>query len=415
MDIAPARLASRTRPSPEAENIRRSVLGNGSLLRGVYRALLYQGRSYAAFSRPRVLPLVEKLATRGEILDPMAGYGSLLSLCAECGASSYCLEKSIPLFLWQVLVHPANSAVLARAVHTLLSLEYAWPQADVRAAVSDDWFPGESWRLLASLFGLCHRAIEEAGAAAADIEALTLALLIPFSGRLAAWVPASAVTSVKQGGMCVYFGWAEDLKDYLLCLQSRLEHVESTARSKAHTIQAGDCGSFVFDRGRYGAMITAPPSVQGKDLAAVFLPEDACLSWLASRGLTGRFRPRDARVAPSAGAYVVRSDAVRRFLAALREGPGCDAHAGVQAFYASYFAGLERAYENLAPSLSESFEGYIIVADEAQGERAVPVSTFTVETWRRLGFAAEVYDTRESLGTDRQTGRTECTIKVWRR
>lgn len=424
MDIASARLASPAGPSPAAETAHRRVFGSGSLLRGVYRALLYQGRSYAAFSRPHVLPLVARLGARGEILDPMAGYGSLLSFCAEQGASSFCLEMSVPLYLWQTIIHPANTGVLTRSVHNLLSLEQSWPRAGARAVVSDEWFPDESQRLLLGLFGLCRQATQMAGAAPTDVTTLALALLIPFSGRLAAWVPDGAVTRVKQGGMCVYRGWEEDLKDYLLALRARLEHVESTAKSRAHTIRPGDCRSFAFDRGRYSAMITAPPGPLSTSLAAVFEPEDACLSWLADCGMSGCFAQPAAAAPPASGrgAHAVQSETARRFLSELHEAPECDARADAQR-YASYFAGLEQAYENLAPSLSRPFEGYVIVTDDEKGGYTVPASGFTVETWQRLGFAAEVYDSRERLrarqGKPRVAGhqvrRTEHTIKVWRR
>src|SRR5437588_10928005 len=87
-----------------------------TLLRKIYRVLLNSGRTYAAFTA-KERTLVESLAIHSEILDPMAGYGSVTKYCAELGIRSYCVEYNLPQYLWQVLCHPANTRIIVAAAN----------------------------------------------------------------------------------------------------------------------------------------------------------------------------------------------------------------------------------------------------------------------------------------------------------
>jgi hypothetical protein len=79
------------------------LLERGSLIRGIYRALLQNDRTYAAFDPKQVMPLVNKLASRKVILDPMAGYGSLITFCSHASnpVSAFCIEYNPPAYLYR--------------------------------------------------------------------------------------------------------------------------------------------------------------------------------------------------------------------------------------------------------------------------------------------------------------------------
>lgn len=69
-----------------------------SLIRELYRSLINSRRTYAAFKENEVYPLVEKLADRNEILDPMSGYGLLTRYCSKIGITAYCIELNPPQY-----------------------------------------------------------------------------------------------------------------------------------------------------------------------------------------------------------------------------------------------------------------------------------------------------------------------------
>jgi hypothetical protein len=98
----------------------------------------------------------------------------------------------------------------------------------------------------------------------------------------------------------------------------------------------------------------------------------------------------------------VKSPIARAFLKGVADFKGSKgAMYDEQVYYlpslSKYFFELEAAYENIAPSLSKNFEGYIIVVNNTHRKQIIPVAQAVIEIWRRLGFNAdlEVEYTRE--------------------
>jgi hypothetical protein len=64
-------------------------------------------------------------------------------------------------------------------------------------------------------------------------------------------------------------------------------------------------------------------------------------------------------------------------------------------YYSNYFHDLEVAYENVARSLSSTFEGYVIAVNNTARRRVIPVAQTVVQIWRRLGFNVRIKRTEE--------------------
>ena len=112
-----------------------------------------------------------------------------------------------------------------------------------------------------------------------------MALILPFVGRLSSSIPGDVTTEVKQGGICVYKDFHDDLTTYLQAVQARLYKIERESQSDTHTIWLGDCRTIKLPRRRFAAMITSPPYPNHRDFFSIFAPENNCLSWLYERNL----------------------------------------------------------------------------------------------------------------------------------
>src|SRR5260370_30404278 len=225
---------------------RERLLTRTTLLRKVYRVLLNTGRSYAAFTE-KERDLLQSFRNKKEIFDPMSGYGSLTRYCAERGLKSYCVEYNLPQYLWQLLCHPKHSIKYIESSQLMLSWKKRWPSERLRARSSDEWFPPESTRLLLGLLDLASRATKASFGVSGDERGyLTVALLLPFVGRLSCSVPGDIVTHVKKGGICVYVGWEYDFELYLKALISNLERIKKASSCTAHTLIHADAGTFRF-------------------------------------------------------------------------------------------------------------------------------------------------------------------------
>lgn len=403
-----------------------------SLIREVYRTLLYSARSYAAFDEKRVFPLVENLACRKEILDPMSGYGSLMLYCARIGIKAYCVEFSVPLYLWHVLIHPANNRLLADAVVRLRSLRRRWPTTSARAAVSASWFPENSKRLIVSLLHLIQDTLTAVGCDSRKTEERSLAILLPFVGRLSSSVPGNVTTHVKMGGICVYRNWHGDWDTYLKATLGLLIHIEKASRSRSHIVRKDDCRTVALPKRRFRAMITSPPYPNHRDFFSMFAPENECLSWLANESLVSLPPPVTfgigSNVVSGRNKPNVRCESALRFLSALehyqskrRAKAQYDNRLYYIPYFSRYFSDLEKAYANIAKCLDWDFVGYIIVVNNTTRNQVIPVCESTLEMWRKMGFNAEVADSHETfhIGTKNPRAKgfkakhTEYLIRVW--
>lgn len=405
-----------------------------SLIREVYRLLLDRGRTYAAFEEESVFPLVQALSHRQEILDPMSGYGSLMLYCSKLGTKAYCLEVSLPLYLWQVLVHPDNAAVLMTCVQRLESLRNKWPRTSVRALVSDDWFPPESRNMIVGLLHLNRSVVQNLGLSSRKVELMSLALIMPFVGRLSCSVQGNVTTHVKKGGICVYLDWQDDYSACLEAIHARLAQNMRVCKAQKHTIRLGDCRTTRFPERGFRAMITSPPYPNHRDFSSIFAPENDCLSWLYEEGLISHRPPSrlaiGTNVVSGRSGPVVKSDPALRFLKCLEEfsnkkRPKAEYDNKVYyiPYFSHYFADLERAYGNVASYLSRDFDGYVIAVNNTSRDQVIPVSETIMEIWQALGFSAKIVDAQESfhIGTKNPRARgfkakhTEYTIRIRRK
>ncbi len=419
--------------SREKKELKQRKLNGLSLVRPIYRTLLNKGRTYAAFNEEKVFPLVEKLANRKVILDPMSGYGSLMLYCSKIGIKGFCLELSSPLYLWHVLNHPANLSLLEAATGKLLSLKMKWPRSSLKATVSNDWFPNESKRIIVKLLDLTRSLLEGLGQRGKKNEELSLALILPFVGRLSSSIPGD-VTEVKKGGICVYKDFHDDLTTYLQAVQARLYKIEKESQSDTHTVWLGDCRTIKLPRRRFAAMITSPPYPNHRDFFSIFAPENNCLSWLNERNLIN-LHPSSrlgigTNVVSRRTIPVPKSKTIRRFLENLRlfkdskrPKASYDNRVYYIPYFSNYFHDLEKTYENIEPSFRKDFDGYIVVVNNTTRDQVIPVAESTVETWKRLGFKTEITDVQEKfhIGTKNPRARgfkakhKEYTIRIWRK
>ena len=409
------------------------LLTRTTLLRKIYRVLLNTGRSYAAFTEKERI-LLKSFQDIKEIFDPMSGYGSLTRYCSEHGIRSYCLEYNLPQHFWQLLCHPAQSEQYIESSRLILSWKQQWPHVRARAASSDDWFMPDSINMLMDLLAVANKATEQIfGRRLLDEDQSTsVALLLPFVGRLSCSVPGDIVTHVKRGGICVYKGWSDDFEFYLKALIRFLERIRDTSSCRTHTLLHGDARTFPFPKSRFRAMLTSPPYPNHRDFISMFSPEHAFLDILripgsissrrASVDIIGSnfvkdrpLRKPKSRVAMS---FLNAITEVRRNKTAIRH----DTQYYIP-YFENYFSDIELAYENIAPSLKQDVEGYIIVVNNTHRNLLVPVSDVILETWKSLGFNASIAASTEAfhVGTKNPRARglrarhTEHVIRIWRK
>lgn len=417
--------------------------GNLSFIRGIYRSLLKSGRTYAAFEKDQVLPLVEKLAERQEILDPMAGYGTLMSYCSGLNVSTFLIENNPPAYLWEVLTHPGNAEKFIMLAERLKESKSNWPKPNLKVSVSNDWFPEESKIIILQLIYLCRDIINEMQLAEGNNDEICLAFLLPFVGRFSSSVPGNIVTNVKRGGICIYIGWQTDFIDYIdaLVVRLKLNSHRSTCKAFRHQIMYGDCRTIELPERRFAAMITSPPFPNSQDYSSMFAPENALLAELTNKKLIvgypilhpliGSVHVSSIKAKNGNSGYKITSSSAKKFLSDIEKfkvkTKSKSAKYDIEVYYlhyfASYFSELEKAFANISKALSKDFKGYVIVVNNTARNIVVPISGAVVETWRSLGFKAEMYSTREMshLGSinPRATGlrarHMEYTIKVWRK
>jgi len=411
---------------------RRSIdqLTRLTLLRKIYRVLLNSGRTYAAFTA-KENRLVEYLKDRGEILDPMSGYGSVTRYSAKVGVKSYCVEYNLPQFLWQMLFSPTNVDGFLRASDRLLNQRSRWPRASSIAVASDEWFPPQSESILIRLFEEARRAL--AGEVPSEKRSLqfSAALILPFVGRLSCSVPADIVTHVKKGGMCVYEGWQDDFEIYLVALATSLEKAVSGIRERRHSLKHGDARILNFPTGRFRAFLTSPPYPNHRDFVSMFAPEHAFLDLIR---VPGSVMSRKASVDIIGSNFVAGRQSMppatktaRRFLKSILSVPRNETamrhdRQYYVPYFEHYFTDLEKAFANIEKSLHRSAEGFIVVVNNTHRNVVVPVSDVVMEVWKSLGYRATVFDSKEffHVGTKNPRARglrarhTEYVIRVVR-
>lgn len=365
-------------------------LGNLSFIRGIYRSLLKSGRTYAAFEEDRVFPLVHELAGRREILDPMAGYGTLMSYCSKLNVSAYSIEYNPPAYLWEVLIHPGNAPKFITFAQRLEEYRKNWPRANVKASVSKDWFPDESKRIIIRLFSLCKQILNELQLKECNTEEMCLAFLLPFVGRFSSSVPGNIVIHTKRGGICVYTGWQTDFSDYIDSIVERLtlNSDPSVCKTISHQVIYGDCRTMELPERKFAAMITSPPFPNSQDYSSMFAPENACLVELTNRQLIdgypfshpliGTVYVSSIKASNEGNEYIISSKSAKKFLSGIENFKGktknvqYDIKVYYLPYFVSYFAEIEKAFVNVSKALNKDFEGYIIVVNNTAKKSGCP-------------------------------------------
>lgn len=402
-----------------------------TLIREIYRALINTGRSYAAFTQ-KERELVARLKSKREIFDPMSGYGLLMRYCSTAGVKSFGVEYNLPQYLWQLLCHPANSENFLQAIKIIRSRRARWPRPTVKAVVSDEFFPKELLRILERLLHSTKQAIEECFDEDTNLDQLTLALLLPFAGRLSCSVPGDISTHTKIGGMCVLLGWEKDYEAYLRAIHTRFEHIANTAVNRNHKLVYGDARIYKFPKQRFRAMITSPPYPNHRDFTSMFAPEHALLHELR---INGDWAPRQfsehiigSNFVSNRPKTLPKSKMALRFLNDIKrlernKTATYDDEVYYIPYFENYFIDLEKAYKNVSSACASSdFEGYIVVVNNTHRNLVIPVSEVVLEIWIRLGFKATVFASNElfHIGTKNPRARglrakhMEYIIKVWR-
>jgi len=376
------------------------------LLRKPYRALLNGKRGYAAFDEQAVASLLSGFEQRAPILDPMAGYGSLLDACSKKGISSVSIEINVPLYLWQLIRNPTLAPTFVRRIDHLLGQRKIWPKSRQRVDVSGEWFVDEAKSLLSGLLSLASSIMTfEQLPEGINSLALAAALLVPFCGRLACCTEsANNPTWVKQGGMVIFQDWQTDFEIYLNSLKAYIQEVSAQSLpGVSHRIILGDCSQVSPDGVRFRSMLTSPPYPNRTDYYAMFAPE---IAFCAASGI-----PEIRPVASTSiiGSNVVKNTnhhdsdlpIVREFLDYVRNNSASKPNSAYDnrmyylPYYANYFQGLTEAYHNVSRLLDSDFLGYIIVQNNYFRDKEIPLSDIVSQIWEQQGFRAQTENMQE--------------------
>jgi hypothetical protein len=381
------------------------MLESSTLIRDIYRALLNNGRTYASFES-RHSALLHDLRGKKEILDPMSGYGGLMKFCSESNhnLSSYSIEFNPPAYYWQVLMNPQNNSLFREFCAEMLASYNKWPDVRIRLAVSDDWFPGESLKLLKELWlfsaDIFHRQPENF-----SIQELVTAFLLPFSGRLSSSIKGNVAINVTKGGMCPYNGWKDDFKKYIYRLSSVLEENMKSCRNAFQNVLLADARDCDLKEKKFAAMLTSPPYPNTKDYTKMFAPENALIQlfedWSFLPMTKKSRRSIGASDVSSENGHVQRtiddisSESAINFLQYIKsynktKRAVSDNRTYYIPYFCNYFSDIEKAYENISQTLTNDFIGYIVVVNNTARKKVIPVAEFVCETWKRIGFSAEI-------------------------
>lgn len=384
------------------------------LMNSNYSTLLSRGRTYAAFNDAETAPneitprkCAQTFARYGitEVLDPMAGYGTLLQYGRKSFFHSFLVEINLPAHLWQLLNQPEHSAALIAAIHMIIEAKDRWPAPKRLAEVSSEWVGPEGLRILEALYCSHLEIISTFFPDPILSEKLSLAIVLPLVLRLSTAQKGDAVYVKRNGGVTVLTGYEEDylfyLKNMLLpFLESNFEDYRQLVFEEdnwKNTCIYGDCISYAFPSNRFHGMLTSPPYPNGSDYNKMFSAENHFISTLFQKGLL-HFELVHPRII---GTNVVKGrksispsmKSAKEFLGRLQEvklgkKAKMDMASYYIPYYQNYFCDLECAYQNIAPALADPFLGYIIVTNNAIRNIEVPVSNFIIELWQSLGFEA---------------------------
>lgn len=403
------------------------------LLNNMYRTLILNNRTYAAFNEKEVLPLVKHFFDKNvkEIFDPMSGYGTLVQYCEKFEIGTYCVELNTPSYLWQVLNNPQYSDIFISAIKQISENKRNWIVPKVRSEVSDEWYTDLGKEIILSLYRENENVFEHL-VDKTLVETMSLALLLPFVSRLSCSLNGD-VAHIKKGGLCVYYNYVDNYDHYLndlIC--DRLKKIKvNHNKNVIHQMVLGDCSKVQLPIKRFSSMITSPPYPNSRDYAKMFAPENYILDWLNDEGIIKMTSPESVTIGSNVVSGRITGDVVSKsaneFINKIRDYKGTkkamsDNKSYYVPYFKNYFADLENAYCKLVPALSSQFEGFIIVTNNTARKYIIPVEKSVIEIWEHLGFKAEVFDSIEKshMGAKNPDAKgfkarhMEYIIRVWR-
>ena len=402
--------------------------GSFSLFSVMYRGLITKGRTYACFDYETLKLLGSLLENRREILDPMSGYGTLMTYCANTGKKAYLLEINPPAFLWQYLIHPSNKDLILTIIHRFISKVNECYAPNVRAECSDEWLTEEAINISISIYQSLCKITSEFITDKILIEQTALSILLPFVFRISTSINGDTAF-VKKGGICVYYNYKTDLNFYLKQISAML--YSNLSISQVHTINLGDCRDNVLPLNRFEAMITSPPYPNYRDYRKMFGPENYLLDQFEKRKLISFSLPQNNVIGTNKvkgrEADIINNPVVNNFLDKLCKYKGTkkaeiDNARYYVPYFRNYFYDMELAYENIAKSLANKFEGYIIVTNNTVRNFIVPVAESIIYKWNSMGYNAEEFKSTEKFHVGTKNPHTkglkakhsEYIIKVWK-
>lgn len=391
------------------------------LMNSNYSTLLSKKRTYAAFNDVETTPdeitprkCAQMLADHGisEVLDPMAGYGTILQYGRKSDFGSFLVEINLPAHLWQLIAQPENSEKLITIVNKIIAAKDIWPVPKCLAEVSNEWIGSEGLRILCLLYDLNRNIVAPFFDDTIIVEKMALAIMLPIVLRLSTAQKGDAAYVKRNGGVSILKGYDADYHFYLNNML--LPFLEDNFKEYSQVIWGeekwgntciyGNAMSYNFPQDRFHGMLTSPPYPNGSDYGKMFSAENFFIDDLSRKNLihfeiipsqiigTNTVKDRQAEQLTLQTAKV--------FLGKLRnlklnKKAKMDMLSYYIPYYRNYFCDLEKAYRNISTALSERFLGYIIVTNNAIRNIEVPVSDFIIELWQSLGFNAKCIKSKE--------------------
>ena len=418
------------------------------LMNSNYSALLSKKRTYAAFNdaettHGEITPrkCAQMLADHGisEVLDPMAGYGTILQYGRKCGFGSFLVEINLPAHLWQLIVQPENSEKLIAVVNKIIAAKKDWPVPKFLAEVSNDWIGPEGLHILNLLYDLNKKLAAPFFTDTIIAEKVALSIMLPIVLRLSTAQKGDAAYVKRNGGVAILRGYDEDYFFYLNNML--LPFLEANFKEYSQVIWGeekwsntciyGDAMSYCFPKNKFHGMLTSPPYPNGSDYGKMFSAENFFINNLSSKNLV-HFGLIPSQII---GTNTVKGRCseqptirvAKDFLGKLKnlklnKKAKMDMASYYIPYYQNYFCDLEKAYRNISMALSDTFLGYVIVTNNAIRNIEVPVSDFIIELWQSLGFNAKCIKSKEvsHVGAKNPHARgrmslhCEHIIQVWR-
>lgn len=399
-----------------------------------YKTLLNNGRNYAAFDHDQLQQCMEIFHTNGaeRVLDPMSGYGTIRTCANQYGISTYCVEINTPCYLWQHLTMPQNATKYIAIIDSAIPKANQLPEESVLWEASRrDWIAPIGKSLLEYIYLLLLTESRKLNDTLYDAEKFAIALLLPFSSRLAA-MQNGDVQHVKRGSTAVYRNYRDDLISYLNLLKTKLQHnAEPATMNIPNEIRLGDSKVFQFDGECFDFMLTSPPYPNHIDYAKMFGPENELLNELNQKDLLHIPKNLDDPIgsnvvsgksageiwSPHANDFIEKIFSYRKTKKAQD-----DNRVYYGPYFRNYFYNLQVAYSNIAKYLASTFTGIIIVRNNTARSYIVPVAESIIDIWQNLGFKAKIVDQREMFHVGSKNPQSkgfkakhmEYIIKIWR-